>query len=257
MVKALLQYTVLLGIGVLLLAPVAQAQSDGLSEALQEVDRLRTEGDFRQAFATLNGLMQDHANNPEVLWRLSRTKVDIGEQRNSEDVRKQFYREALTHAEAAIAADSMNARAYLAGAIAAGRVGLMSGTREKVELSRTVKEYVDRAIELNPDLPAPYHVRARWNYEVASLGFFSRAVVRAVYGGLPDASYEAAVDDFERSIALDDRVVDRLELGRTYLAMDQEDEARAQLEKALTLSNKDPDDPQYKEEARELLRELD
>lgn len=256
MIPSVLRTLFAAGLGVLLLAPGVQAQSTGFSDALARVDSLRDVGDFRQAFARLNDVQQDHPNNAEVLWRLSRTKVDIGEQRNREEEREQFYREALANAEAAIAADSTSARSFLAGAIAAGRVGLMSGTREKVELSRTVKEYVDRAIELNPDLPAAYHVRGRWNYEVASLGFFSRAVVRTVYGGLPDASYEAAIENFERSIALDDRVVDRLELARTYLAMDQEDQARAQLERALELPNKDPDDPQYKDEVRELLDEI-
>ncbi len=256
MTKALLRHALLLGISMVLLVSTGHAQSADLDSTLASVDELRTEGDFRQALATLNGLRADPPTDAGVLWRLSRTKVDLGEQRTQEDERARFYREALTHAEAAIQADSMDARTYLAGAIAAGRVGLIAGTREKVEMSRTVKEYVDRAIELNPDLPAAYHVRARWHYEVASLGFFSRTIVRAVYGGLPDASYEAAVENFERSIALDDRVVDRLELGRTYLAMDQEGQARAQLETALTLTNKDPDDPQYKEEARELLDEL-
>lgn len=256
MMKVLSRYVVVLLVA-LLIAPLGvHAQSTPLNATLEEVDQWREAGDFRQAFATLSSLAEEHPNQPEVLWRLSRTKVDLGEQRTREDEREALYRDAFADAEAAISADSMSARAYLAGAIAAGRVGLLAGTREKVELSRTVKEYVDRAIALNPDLPAPYHVRARWHYEVASLGFFSRTVVRAVYGGLPDASYEAAVEDFERSIALDDRVVDRLELGRTYLAMDQEEKARAEFEKALALPNKDPDDPQYKEEARSLLDEL-
>lgn len=256
MVRPFLRLTGLLALAAFLAVPSAYAQSSDLQATLDDVDRWRVEGAFRQAYAALNGLQQDHPNHPEVLWRLSRTEVDIGEQRTRDDERETFYREALTHAEEAIALDSTSARAYLAGAIAAGRVGLQAGTREKVRLSRTVKEYVDRAIALNPDLPAAYHVRARWHYEVASLGFFSRAVVRTVYGGLPDASYEAAVEDFERSIALDDRVVDRLELGRTYLAMDREDAARAQLEQALTLPNKDPDDPQYKEEVRALLDDI-
>jgi FimV-like protein len=245
-----------LGLGALLLVPTAQAQSDGLEATLSRVDSMRVEGAFRDAFATLNDLARDYPDNAEVLWRLSRTKVDIGEQRRRDEEREQFYQQAFEDAEAAIAADTTNARAYLAGAIAAGRVGLISGTRRKVEMSRSVKDYVDRAIELNPDLPAAYHVRGRWNYEVASLGFFSRTVVRAVYGGLPDASYEAAVENFERSIALDDRVVDRLELARTYIAMDQEDQARTELQRALELPNKDPDDPQYKEEARELLDDI-
>ena len=38
--------------------------------------------------------------------------------------------------------------------------------------------------------------------------------------------------------------------------MDREERARQQLQKALELPNKDPDDPAYKEEARRLLDEL-
>lgn len=246
----------LLGSGALVRPPVAGAQPADSIAAFAEIDRLREEGEFRQAFARLNSLRSDHPDHPGVLWRLARTKVDLGEQAEREDEQERFYREALVDAEAAVAADSTSAQAFLAAAIAAGRVGLIAGTREKVERSREVKEYVDRALELNPDMPAAYHVRGRWNYEVASLGFFSRAVVRTVYGGLPDASYEAAVEDFERSIELDERVVDRLELGRTYLALDQEARARAQFERALELPNVDPDDPTYKEEARRLLDEI-
>lgn len=245
-------------IGALLLAlGEVRAQPADSVEALDEVDDLRMDGEFRQALATLSGLREEHPEHAGVLWRLSRTKVDLGEQASREEEQERLYREALADAEEAIAADSTNAQAYLAAAIAAGRVGLISGTREKVEMSRQVKEHVDRALELDPASPAAYHVRGRWHYEVASLGFFSRAVVRTVYGGLPDASYEAAVEDFQRSIELDDRVVDRLELGRTYLALDQEDRARAELQKALELPNKDPDDPDYKEDARSLLDELE
>jgi len=256
MMTVFLRALLVVSIGAFSFAPGVAAQQNDLSDTLSQVDSLRAAGDFRQAFATLNDLAQDNPNHAEVLWRLSRTKVDIGEQRTRDEERERFYQQAFEDAEAAIAADSANARAHLAGAIAAGRVGLISGTRRKVEMSRTVKEHVDRAIDLNPDLPAAYHVRGRWNYEVASLGFFSRTVVRAVYGGLPDASYEAAVENFERSIALDDRVVDRLELARTYIAMDQETQARTELQRALELPNKDPDDPQYKEEARELLDDI-
>lgn len=243
--------------GTLMLAQVARAQPADTTQALAEVDTLREEGDFRRALARLNGLNRDYPDHAVVLWRLARTKVDLGEQMEREDEQERFYREALTDAEAAIAADSTRAQAYLAAAIAAGRVGLIAGTREKVERSREVKDYVDQALALNPGMPAAYHVRGRWNYEVASLGFFSRAVVRTVYGGLPDASYEAAVENFEKSIELDDRVVDRLELGRTYLALNQGEQAQAEWQQALTLPNKDPDDPMYKEEAQRLLDELE
>lgn len=240
------------------LAPAQAQPADSLQQVLEAVDQMRTDGAFQSALDRLQALHDQHPSNAEVLWRMGWTKVDIGEQvaETDEDRMERLYQEALRDAERAVAADSMNAHAHLVKAIAAGRVGLISGTREKVEHSRTVKEHVDRAIELDSTLAAAYHVRARWNHEVASLGFFSRNIVRIVYGGLPDASYEAAVRDFQRSIELDDRVIDHLELARTYIEMDRDDLARQHLQTALELPEKDPDDPQHKQAARDLLEEL-
>lgn len=251
-------FALLLVIGSLTPAKALAQATDSLQQVLETVDQMRTEGEFQSALDRLQALRDQHPSNVEILWRLARTKVDIGEQvaETNENRMERLYQEALDDATRAIEADTTNAHAHLAVAIAAGRVGLISGTREKVRQSRTVKEHVDRAIELDSTLAAAHHVRGRWNHEVASLGFFSRSVVRLVYGGLPDASYEAAVRNFKKSIELDDRVIDRLELARTYIEMDREDLAKQHLQMALELPNKDPDDPQYKEEARELLEEL-
>ncbi len=236
----------------------AAQPADSLQQALQTSDELRTSGQFESAMERLQALNKVHPDNAEVLWRLARTKVDIGEQvaESNEDRMERLYQEALADANRATTVDSSNANAHLSVAIAAGRVGLISGTREKVRQSRTVKDHVDRAIELDSSLAAAYHVRGRWNHEVASLGFFSRSIVKIVYGGLPDASYEAAVENFQRSLELDERVIDHLEIARTYIEKDQEEEARQHLQTALDLPNQDPDDPQYKEEARELLEDI-
>lgn len=246
----------LLGWGCASLAHAHPALDSSLTAALNTVDSLRAAGAYEEAQDRLTTLREGHPANADVLWRLGWTMVDLGERRDDDDAREAIYREALDVAQSAVAADSMSADAHLVLGIAAGRVGLMSGTREKVEKSRTVKESVDRALALDSTLAAAYHVRARWHREVATLGFFSRAAVRIVYGGLPDASLEASVRDFRRSIELDERVIDHLELARTYLEMDDEAQAREHLQMALDTPNKDPDDPEHKRQAQELLDDL-
>ena len=246
----------LIGLGFAGIAHAQPASDTSLTAALSQVDSLRTAGAYEEAQDRLTALREAHPTNADVLWRLGWTMVDIGERRDDDDERETIYRESLNVAQSAVEADSMNADAHLVLAIAAGRVGLMSGTREKVERSRTVKDHVDQAIALDSTLAAAYHVRARWHREVATLGFFSRAAVRIVYGGLPDASLEASVRDFQRSIELDERVIDHLELARTYLEMDEEAQAREHLQMALDTPNKDPDDPEHKRQARELLDDL-
>ena len=232
------------------------ASSAGLTEELAAVDVLRQEGRYSEALERLQAVLGKHSARAEILWRQSWTKVDLGEASDGEAAMRKFYEGALSDAKAAIAADERNARAHLVYAIAAGRLALISPTRKKVELSRKVKAHADRALECDPDLAAAYHVRAMWHREVAAIGGLSRAVLRLVYGGLPEASYAAAVADFEKSIELEEHVGDRLELARTCLAMGDPDRARRELERALTLPVKVHQDRKHRETARQLLEEI-
>jgi tetratricopeptide (TPR) repeat protein len=223
---------------------------------LAEIDSLRQNGDFRKAFARLTTLSNEHPSSAGVFYRLALTRVDMGEQLTAESQQRSYYEAALENAEAALAADSSDAHAHLARAIAEGRVALSAGTKERIRRSRAVKRHADRAIELDSTLAAAYHVRARWNREVADLGFFERTIVRTVYGGLPAASFEQSVRDFETAIRLEDKIVHHLELARTYMKMDRDEEARDHLQTALSMNASDPDDPMHKSDARDLLDDL-
>ena len=250
-----LAFPVLLAFALLAGRPVQAQMSESASLAL--ADSLWQVGQPEASLEPLEALLEASPMDADVLWRIARAKGDLGEAAKEEDEKETWYRAALEDAQAAVEADSMNADAFLTQAIAAGRVGLISGTKEKVELSRDVKESVDRAIELDPEKALAYHVRGRWNYEVASLGFFSRAALKLVYGGLPDASYESAIQDFRRAIELEDRVVNHLELGKAYLKVDDASQAKDELERALELENHYPGDTAYKQEAEALLADLD
>src|SRR5690625_5590786 len=130
----------------------------------------------------------------DVVWRLSWTLVDLGEQSHGER-RNARYNEALPLARKATEQDTTSAMAWLVRSIAAGRMGLEAGTSDRVELSREVKEAADRAIELDSSLDGADHVRARWNHEVARLGCLARTAVRRGYGVLPNAAYEGRSEE--------------------------------------------------------------
>jgi len=236
--------------------PAGIKASPTLKPLLIKVDSLRRAGAYTEALSRVMSLQEEHPDNVEVFYRVAMTRVDLGEVADSDRKRASMYNQALEAAQAAVDADSTHAFAHLSLAIAEGRVALSAGTREKIRRSRAVKEHADRAIELDPDLSSAYHVRARWNREVADLGFFSRTIVRTVYGGLPEASFEQSVKDFQTAIEKEDRIVHHLELARTYEKMDREDDARKELELLLTMENDDPDAPKQKQEAREMLDDL-
>ena len=224
--------------------------------ALSRIDTLRTQGDFRAALARADSMQQHHPDAIELLWRRALLLSDIGRRLDDKDSTIAYHRRALRVADAARAADSTHARAHLVTALAAGRLTLHVGASKRVRHSRAVKRHSDRALALDSTLAPAYHLRGRWYREVADIGFFKRTLVRTFYGGLPDASFSAAVDDFQRAITLESKPYNHLELAKTYLKMDREDDARAQLRRTLNTSGS-PFEGEHKREARALLSDLE
>ena len=194
--------------------------------AFAHVDSLRATGDFRAALSRLSALRERHGEDVGILWRQSLAHVDLAKTTDQDVEVEEAYREALAFADEALMIDSMSARAHEAKAIAEGRIALDAGTRERVKRSRAVKRHADRAIELDSTLDGAYHTRARWHREVADLGFLEKAVVKTIYGGLPEASFEQSVQDFQRAIELHDERLHRLELAKTYMKLDREAAAK-------------------------------
>lgn len=253
----LLFIVVLVGMSV---APVS-GQSTGedearLQQALSVTDSLRAEGEFRQVLNRLHRLQTAYPERVEVLYRLAFLWSDLGKEADNERRKVNFYKQSLSIAEAAVATDPENAWAHFALAVAEGRLTKYVSPRERVERSRAVKEHAERAIDLDPTLAGAYHVRGRWHQEAAELNFFQRAAVKIVYGGLPEASFDQAVADFQRALELETRTYHHLELGKTYMKMGRTAAARDQLQAALDASPRDPFAPEYKKEAQKLLNQV-
>jgi len=233
-----------------------RAASSSLQDALTTVDSLRQAGEFQKVEDRLLTLRDQHPGQTAVLWRLSYTWSDLGMTADDTDQQTAYYEKALYAAKSALASDSTSAWAHFAMAVAQGRSALHAGTQERVRRSRAVKRHADRAIALDSTLSGAYHVRGRWHREVASLGFFQTTMVRAFYGGLPEASFQQAVRDFQRAIEFKNEAFHHLELGKTYLKMDRPTAAQKQFEIVLDMPPTDPFASSYRREARRLLDEL-
>lgn len=232
----LLLSAAIIGVVVSLGIPVVAEEllPDDMQVELAAADAARLDGRFEAALERLDAVRDRHGNHAAILWRRAWVLSDMGEDTDGA-ARETLFDEAWRMAQSAIEADPGSARAHMVGAIAAGRKALISGTRRQVELSRIVKEHADRAIALDPDLAPAYHARGVWHRKVAELGRVTRLIVRAVYGGLPEASHERARDDLLKSIELDDQIPDRVELGAVYWAMNEREKAREQWRKALDM----------------------
>ncbi|HTO04694.1 MAG TPA: hypothetical protein VL069_13375 [Opitutus sp.] len=197
-------------------------------------------------------------NDPFILQKISRQYSDLADNAPATSQKKRLCTEALAYAQRATDLQPDNAVNVLSLAICHGKLGLYSGVRSRIEHSRRVRDYAERALQLNPDYDYAHHVLGRWHYEVASLGAGTRFLVKLIYGGLPPATTADAVRHLRRAVELSpDLPAHQLELGFALLADGQRQAARETFERALALPKKEIHEAEARARARAALEKLD
>jgi tetratricopeptide (TPR) repeat protein len=240
-----------------LTAAPAFAQED-FASLMKRGDQFDAQLKTREALATYLEAEKLQPNNIDLLNCIAKQYAESQNDVPTKDEKISVGMKALDYSRRAVAADPKNAMAQLSLAISYGRLTPYLDGKTKVAYSKLVKEHADKARELDPkgnDLV--YHVLGAWNYEVANLNPVLRTVAQLVYGKIPDASNQAAAENFKKAIDLNPRrLANFIELGRTYVAMGKKEDARTVLEKGLSLPIRQRDDPETKERGRAALRKL-
>jgi len=232
------------------------AQSESVADFLAKGDQAYENFDNQQALKFYQQAYQADTSNCEALWKIARAYVDIGEVSDKATQKKDYYL-AEKFARKAIRNCPTNSNAHLELSIAVGRVALMEGGKKKVKLSKEVKFEAEKALELDPNNDLAHHVLARWHREVATLSGVLKMFAKVLYGGLPPASLDKAVEHFKKAIEIEpDYINHHLELGITYEKMKKWKLAKEEYEKVLQLPVKDSDDEDHKKEAKERLKKV-
>ena len=175
----------------------------------------------------------------------------------NKDAQRKAGETALAYSQRAVKLAPSLADAHLAVAICYGRLLELMPARQKVEYSKLVRQGAEKAIQIDPKSDYAWHMLGRWHQAVATMDGFTKAIVKIIYGGLPDASLAEAVKCFEKARQLKpDRLAHTVELGRTYAMMGRKVEARKYLDQGLAMQNKERDDPDTKARGRETLKLL-
>jgi FimV-like protein len=211
----------------------------------------------QRALDMYNEALSLSPNNYEILWRLSRTYVDIGEHLPAKtDAEKQkqleFYDKSLDFAKKAIDANPKGAMGYIREAIANGRIALFRGIWDAIDLVKQTKAGCEKAISLDVAEPSAYYVLGRTNAKVCEKPKIIRWPL-----GLGWANMDDAIKNYEKSIALRPNfIMYRLDCAKAYIEMDEYGKAREHLTKIATLPKEDEDDDVFRKEALELLNQI-
>ena len=141
--------------------------------------------------------------------------------------------------------------------VALGRKAMISGPQERVAASRAIKRYAERAIELDSTNAGAWHVLGRWHFKVANLSLVERLAAEGLFGGIPDASENKAVQYLEKAIALNPHYVRYYyDLAEMYRQLGNNRQAITACRNALQQEPLSPDDPKLQQECKNLIETL-
>jgi tetratricopeptide (TPR) repeat protein len=196
-------------------------------------------------------------NNVDLLVRIARQYRHLMSDASAKNEKLRLGNISLEFANRAAALAPKNAEAQLSPAISYGKMLPVMGSKDQVNAAPRIKASVDRALELDPANDNAWHILGRWNRVLASVNPVKRALAKALYGGLPVTTNEAAEKCLLKAIEINpNRCIHHIELGRIYAEMGRKEEARKCIQDGLAMPNKEKDDPEMKEIGRQLLQKL-
>ncbi|CAI5450250.1 unnamed protein product [Caenorhabditis angaria] len=190
----------------------------------------------------------------DILWRLAKFCNEIAG-RSDKSKRQQPIEEGKKYALEALEIDGNSFLAARWAAIMSGKSTEYMGTKDKIAEGKKCKEYLDKALTLQPKEDALLHLRGRWAFSVANLSWLERKAAALLYAEPPTATIEEAIADLKAAYDINPKWIDNLvALGKALIAKGDKGEAKKYLEEALELPPKNDADKETLAEAKDLLK---
>jgi tetratricopeptide (TPR) repeat protein len=197
------------------------------------------------------------STNVEAIWKASNAAIDLGEFNDAE--RQRYYEMGEQLARLAVKVNPRSADAHFALAKALGRAALSKGKREKVKFASAVHDEAHAALQLDSLHAGALHVLGMWHAEIMRLSGFERFMAKNLLGGrvLGEASWDNAQRYLERAVTLEpNRITHHRDLAGVYADRSNSVKAREEYETVLRLPATEYNDPAYKRQAEQRLKEL-
>jgi len=240
----------------LLLCPTGALVSDPI--LLREAgDAAFARIDYEEARKAYESALGEFPSDAELLWRLARVYVCMGEVAE-EPRRGELFRKAEQYARACVSSSPGQAEGHtwLAGSL--GYIAYYSSTGRQVALVREILEETNRALALDPGSDAAYSIRGSTYRALGKVGWVERQFAALFLGSLPDGGFEEGEEALKKAIAIAPGIMRHwYELGVLYIDWGKKEEARAALTEAQKLPVLVAIDRPRLEKTREYLRDLE
>lgn len=245
----------ILSVIALIFACMVYAQD--IDAVLGEAEKFEKDLKETEALNKYKEALQIQPANLKALWKASELTGRIGNRLKDEKQRVGYFTTAETYADAALKENHQDADANYVKAATAARFTTITGGKEKAGYLRDMKNYADSALMINPNHARALYILGRWNYDIYNLNTLEKGAVKVLFGGMPKASLEAAIQNFEKARVADPLlIIDYIDLANAYVKFHRTDKAIEVLNKMIKLPPRTQDDQVFKTQGKELLASL-
>jgi len=230
------------------------AQSSPITVA--DTDTMVMDSKLDEAYTALSEMLKEDKKNYEVLWRLARLEVLLGEREGDPEDEKSRYEEALDYANRAIKANKRGTSGYVRRAAANGKLALYEGVLTANTYVNAVLEDCETAINYNSEskdaLATAYYILGRTHLKLSETPMVLRMPLDLDWGNMDEA-----LEYLEEATKLRPGfIIYELDYARALIEDDEEKKAKEILSGIKDMEEQEPGDAERKEEAEELLTSL-
>ncbi|XP_077592097.1 regulator of microtubule dynamics protein 1 [Stigmatopora nigra] len=226
-------------------------------EVLEQADYLYSCAETHKLYQLL--LQYKESDNAEFLWRLARVSRDVSVLPETDEGRKkQLMYEAFEYAKKSLEKDDKCFAAHKWYAICLSDVGEYEGVKVKIGNSYVIRSHLERSLELNPKDATSLHILGYWCFTFSELPWYQRKVASVIFSSPPTSNYEEALQFFLQAEQVDPNFYSKnlLMVGKTYMAMKDEQKALLWLNKAKDYPPRTHEDKEVHKEAIDLLKKF-
>lgn len=195
-----------------------------------------------------------------ALTHASRMLSNIAGRKNNDTDKKELASRACSLARRAIEIDHHNKEAHVNYVIALALLAeVASGPREKIGYARTIKREADFLLSLDPAYAPALYILGKWHLELSTLSALEKIGCTLLFNDVTQgASLRKALECFDSCIRLEpEYILFHYNHALAQYYSGNMTESRRSINRALSLTQKEPDDAIRIRKCRHLLKKID
>lgn len=154
--------------------------------------------------------------------------------------KEQLIRDAFALISDAVTKDDNNSATHKWMAFILDANGELDGIKARVKQLPTVRQHIERSLELNPEDPTVWHLLGTFEFGLADMPWYQAKIVQAIFSTSLTGTYDVALGyylkaDEKKANDLSVNSMNLLLIGRCYQQLKNDEQAKKYLQQAANI----------------------